>query len=269
MSDKPVTYSQYYPPGVKRVLASGTSSWIGEVDETTVLKYPLDLEGKDRIRLEIERKILEAIGPHPRIIGLKGYTDIGMYLERATKGTLADYILNPDIPSPSILQRLSWCREIAEGLAHIHRKRALHCDLQPTNVLLDGDLHIKLSDFQGRLLSLDSEEVLLDGWSGEPCRFFCPRDDEFYANQKTDIFALGCTIYFIMMGHAVFPDISDNEDGWREKVEDRFANYQFPDDEHACCDITSKCFHQQYDSAEEIVQEIATVEEKLAAAGQR
>jgi hypothetical protein len=49
----------------------------------------------------------------------------------------------------------------------------------------------------------------------------------------------------LMMGHAVFPDINDNEDGWRQKVEDRFANSRFPDDKHACSDITSKCFRQQ------------------------
>ena len=29
--------------------------------------------------------------------------------------------------------------------------------------------------------------------------------------------------YFIMTGHAVFPDIVDGTDGWQEKVVDRFA----------------------------------------------
>ncbi|KAL5333747.1 hypothetical protein BJX70DRAFT_380188 [Aspergillus crustosus] len=46
----------------------------------------------------------------------------------------------------------------------------IHCDIQPTNLLLDEGLHIKLSDFQGKQLSGDGK-VLLDGLSGEPIRF--------------------------------------------------------------------------------------------------
>ncbi|KAL4933489.1 uncharacterized protein BDV17DRAFT_252102 [Aspergillus undulatus] len=83
---------------------------------------------------------------------------------------------------------------------------------QLTNLLLNEELHIKLSDFQGKQLSGDGT-VLLDGLSGEPSRFYCPRADPFDADIKTDLFALGCTIYMILMGHPVFPDIVDGEDG--------------------------------------------------------
>ena len=48
--------------------------------------------------------------------------------------------------------------------------------------------------------------------------YFCPRDDEFEANLKTDLFTLGSTIYFIMIGHEVFPGIIGGEHGWVEKV---------------------------------------------------
>lgn len=257
-------YRQYCPPGVQQVIASGGSAFIGGVDESTVFKYPL-APGGDMSRLEVERKLLSIVNPHPRIIQLKSFSDTGIYLERAVNGTLADYLLESGNPPPSTQQRLSWCREATEAIAHIHSHRVLHCDIQPTNLLLDRDLHLKLSDFQGKLLSEDGE-VLLDGWSGEPCRFSCPRDDLFEADIKTDLFALGCTMYFIIMGYAVFPDIIDGEDGWREKVEERFAKQQFPQDSHACSAITLKCWLQQYDSADDIVQEIESIEKKM---GQR
>jgi hypothetical protein len=35
-------------------------------------------------------------------------------------------------------------------------------------------------------------------------------------------------MYFIMMGHAVFPNIIDEEDRWHDKVANRFAEQQFP-----------------------------------------
>ncbi|KAJ5154961.1 uncharacterized protein N7500_010400 [Penicillium coprophilum] len=70
------------------------------------MKYPL-APGGDMSRLKIERKLLEVVGPHKRIIGLKGFSDDGLYLERAVNGTLAHYLLESDNPPPSIQQRLS------------------------------------------------------------------------------------------------------------------------------------------------------------------
>ncbi|KAL3470234.1 kinase-like protein [Aspergillus californicus] len=258
--DQVVIYKQYCPPNVKQVIASGSSAFIGEVDESTVMKYPLVPSG-DMSRLEVEKKLLEIVGPHERIIRLKGFSDDGLYLERATNGTLAHYLLESDNP-PSILQRVSWCREAAEAVAWVHARGVIHCDIQPTNLLLDEGLHIKLSDFQGKQLSRDGT-VLLDGLSGEPSRFYCPRADPFDADIKTDLFALGCTIYMILMGHPVFPDIVDGEDGWFEKVREMFEKQHLPKDSHACSLITLKCWMKEYQSAVELVQDLEFVEKDL------
>lgn len=101
-----IIYCQYHPPGVKRVIASGSSAFIGEVDGSTVLKYPLAPD-EDMGRLEIEAKLLELVGPHPRIICLKSVLDRGLYLEFAMNGTLASYLLESGNPCPSTKQRLS------------------------------------------------------------------------------------------------------------------------------------------------------------------
>jgi hypothetical protein len=263
-------YPRWCPPNVKRILATGSTAFVGEIDDHTVLKYPLarrdehrPLERQSRIdmdkRLKIESKILDAVCPHPRIIEKKRYSDTGLYLQRGVNGTVADYLLESGKPPPSVQQRLSWCREAAEAVSHIHSRRVIHCDIQPTNLLLDEDLHIKLTDFQGKLLHPDGT-VDLFGQSGEPTRFCAPRDDPFDADIKTDLFALGCTIYFIMLGHAVYPDIIDGSPGWDERVKERFAKQEFPRDSHACSTVTSKCWLRQYDSAEEVVQEIAAIE---------
>ena len=82
-----------------------------------------------------------------------------------------------------------------------------------------------------------------------------------------DLFTLGCTIYFIMMGHAAFPDIVDGEEGWRDKVVDRFAKQQFPQNFYACYSITSRCWMQQYASAKDIVQAIESIEQSFTIEG--
>ncbi|PYH39693.1 kinase-like protein [Aspergillus neoniger CBS 115656] len=247
--DKPEVkeYQEYCPPGVKRVIASGGSAWIGEVYVTTVLEYPHAPEDTDTSRLETERRLLEIVGPHEHIIKVKRCTDNRwLYLERAINGNLDDYYLRPahPHPPPSLEQRLTWCQEIAEAVTWVHSRGVIHCDIQPRNILLDEMLRAKLADFQGKHLSEDGT-VLLEGWSGEPCRFYCPRRDPFDADVQTDLFALGCTIYFIMMGHDMFPDIADGDNAWFEKVEHRFATQQFPEDKHACSDITRKCWHKE------------------------
>ncbi|QDS67521.1 hypothetical protein FKW77_002111 [Venturia effusa] len=271
MSDVTTTvYSRWCPPNVKQILATGSSAFVGEIDNHTVLKYPLArrdekraLERQRRIemdaRLNIESQILDVVCPHPRIIRKVGYSAEGLSLQRGVNGTVANYLLDLGKPPPSVQQRLSWCREAAEAVAHIHSRRVLHCDIQPTNLLLDEDLHIKLTDFQGKILRADGT-VELDGGSGEPTRFYAPRDDPFDADIKTELFALGCTIYFIMLGHAVYPDIIDGSDGWDKKVRERFAKQEFPQDSHACSKVTAKCWLRQYNSAEEVVQEIAAIE---------
>lgn len=130
-------YYPYFPPGVTEIIAMGSNTYIGEVDKSTVFKYP-HAPG-DMTRLDMERKLLETIGPHERIISLKGSSDTGLYLERARNGNIGDYLSGN--PLASVKQRLAWCREAAEAVTWIHSRRILHCDLHPWNLLFDEDLH--------------------------------------------------------------------------------------------------------------------------------
>ncbi|KAL4790660.1 kinase-like protein [Aspergillus venezuelensis] len=262
-------FYSYCPPGVKQHIASGGSSYIGEVDETTVMKYPRSPgEEEDLERLGIEKQIREVLASpgHKRIIAMKGSTEdgTGLYLERAINGTVADYLLESGLPVPLLEKRISWCREATEAVVYVHSKNVLHCDIQPTNLLLDKGLHIKLTDFQGRHLAEDGT-VLLDGWSGEPTRFSCPREDEFSANVKTDLFALGCNIYFMIMGHAIYPDIIDGDEGYHEKVQGRLERKEWPTDEHVLSAVTLKCWEHKYDSAEEVLRDVEAIENRILA----
>jgi eukaryotic-like serine/threonine-protein kinase len=50
-------------------------------------------------------------------------------------------------PRLSIEEAETIFRRIADGLAHMHNKRIFHCDLKPSNVLLDSEGHPRLADF--------------------------------------------------------------------------------------------------------------------------
>ncbi|XP_022716535.1 putative leucine-rich repeat receptor-like serine/threonine-protein kinase At2g24130 [Durio zibethinus] len=50
----------------------------------------------------------------------------------------------------SLIQRVSICSDIAEGMAYLHHHspvRVIHCDLKPSNVLLNDDMTALVSDF--------------------------------------------------------------------------------------------------------------------------
>lgn len=86
-----VELHRYLPQGVKRIIAHGGGCWIGEVDETTVLKYPHTREEMNRV--QIEAKMLNVLGSHPRIVQSKGLTKDGLLLEFAQHGNLHDYLV--------------------------------------------------------------------------------------------------------------------------------------------------------------------------------
>jgi serine/threonine protein kinase len=244
---------RYYPPGVSEIIGRGGECFVGAIDEFTVLKYPC-IPG-DCESIQIEAQLLEVLGSHPRIIALKGLTENGLILQRASNGSLYDYLTSQSFIS--LDRRLLWCKQAAEAISYIHGKRVIHCDINLRNLLLDGNLDILLADFQGMLKSANGN-TLLDGLSRECSKSYQPRVHGDYACVATDLFALGSAIYFIMTGHEVFPELDSWEDD--EEILSRFQNGLFPNDNHPCSQITEKCWKQQYRQAAEVVSDLCLIQ---------
>ena len=85
-----------------------------------------------------------------RIVRLFGVClEVGHYaivMEYMPKGSLYQFLQDPKNDLPWTLRwRLSI--EIGEGVNYLHQKEIIHRDLKSLNVLLDSDLHAKISDF--------------------------------------------------------------------------------------------------------------------------
>ncbi|OCL04049.1 kinase-like protein [Glonium stellatum] len=258
------------PRGVQNVIASGGNNFIGLVDENTVLKYPQipsekppNLIGDEKlctalrkealVGLRVEEQILRILGHHDRIIGFKGKHQDGLLLEYMPNGSVADYLRDVN-PRPPLKQRLKWALQAAEAVAYTHKKGVLHCNISVGNLLLDKDLNIKLCDFQGKLLHSDGT-VLLDGGSAEGVWSSMPRPDPTCANRKTDIFALGSAIYFMVTGQLPFPVLESRKDNG--EIERRFKTGQFPPlGEAQGGGVVKRCWAGQYKSAENVVRDL-------------
>jgi serine/threonine protein kinase len=259
----PYDFQPWYPKGIRSFIAAGANHYVATFDETTVLKFPV-VPREERIKhpaevqrfrssvraaavkgLDVEAQILQILGKHPRIIQLKGKHEDGLLLEYLPNGSIERY-LRSNAPYTTVAQRLRWGQQAAEGLAYIHKKNVIHCDVSIGNLLLDTDLSIKLCDFQGRFLH-PSGHVALDGGAAESVMSSMPRPNRNYQDRKTDIFAFGTALYFILTDELPFPELSvDDED----EIRRRFARQDFPPLEQLPGgDVIRNCWTGVYDDA--------------------
>jgi len=242
----------YKPEGVMEFLGLGTDSFIGTVGATTVLKYPKTPGDKAALAtLGLEAQILTTIGPHKHIIGFKEERADGLLLERASCGSIAQFLKDY---TPSQQQRLAWARQATEAVAVTHSAGVIHCDINAQNLLLDENLTVKLCDFQGRLCRPDGS-VDKDGLARENIKSFMPRADPNYADRKTDIFALASAFYYIMRGHEPFPELDPGTQ--EQQITERFTSHKYPQLGCSLMDrVTHKCWTGEYDSAEAVLQDL-------------
>lgn len=246
----------YYPKHVNYIITTGSNHYIGFVNEATILKYP-HFPG-ELAALRVEREIFERLGKHPRIIEYKGWHDDGLLLEYASKGTLEKHLREAQC---SIRERLRLAKEIAEGVAHAHQRDVLICDIHVRNVLLDATLGVKLCDFQGRLLD-PKGEVMVDGGASENAESFMPRATPEYADIKTDIFALGSTIYHVMTGHRPFPQYDTIDD--EAKFVELYRNGEWPLlDVKDGGGVIKTCWEGRYEHASEVVNDLLALKGTL------
>ena len=83
--------------------------------------------------------------PNNDISCLKEIQFMYIQMEFCEKSTLRTAIDNGLYQDEDRVWRLF--REIAEGLAHIHRQGMIHRDLKPVNIFLDSHDHVKIGDF--------------------------------------------------------------------------------------------------------------------------
>ncbi|MCY2991393.1 MAG: protein kinase [Planctomycetota bacterium] len=101
--------------------------------------------------------------------------------------------------------------QTAEGLQHAHAHALIHRDVKPANLLVDGQGVVKILDLGLALfktedrasLTLEHKENVLG-----TADYLAPEQalDSHRVTPRADIYGLGCTLYFALTGHPIFPD---------------------------------------------------------------
>ena len=176
------------------------------LDTSHALKIVLEPDTGSRLRLLTEARI-QARLIHPNVIAIRDvfeYDGVTVLVADLVVGpTLADWLAQ-NRPDTETAERLF--RQIVEGVRAAHGIGVIHRDLKPANILLEGEaLTPKITDFG---LARDTERlgITQSGTTLGTPAYMAPEQvrDGKHADERADVYALGCILYELVSGRRVF-----------------------------------------------------------------
>ncbi|MEE2825413.1 MAG: serine/threonine-protein kinase, partial [Planctomycetota bacterium] len=105
---------------------------------------------------------------------------------------------------------LQYIKQAANGLQHAHERNLIHRDIKPANLLLSENGQVKILDLGLALLAAEDEESLTVMHNERvmgTADYLSPEQavNSHEVDHRTDIYSLGCTLYFLLTGQPPFP----------------------------------------------------------------
>ena len=120
----------------------------------------------------------------------------------------------------SVAEAVAVILQAAEGLNYSHKQNIIHRDIKPANLLLDTTGSVKVLDLGLARIRMELSGMTEVGQDmstvttsrqiiGTP-HFMAPEQsaDPRKADKRSDIYSLGCTLYFLLTGKPLFPATS-------------------------------------------------------------
>lgn len=104
----------------------------------------------------------------------------------------------------------NYIRQAAIGLHFAHEEGLVHRDVKPANLILDRRGTIKILDLGLALEGDEDDDASLTKAYDEKvlgtADYLAPEQarDSHKADRRSDIYALGCTLYYVLVGHAPY-----------------------------------------------------------------
>ncbi len=161
-------------------------------------------------------------------------------------------------------------RQAADGLAHAHSKGMIHCDIKPSNLLVSSQGVVKVLDlgvsrWLGQPLSAspsDSGKSQSAGIVGSVDYMAPEQVAQDKVDHRADIYALGCTFFFLLTGRPPFGHgtlgerIAQHQSG---QVPDprQFRPETPPELAQICARMMAKEPQDRFQSAAEVAEQLA------------
>ncbi|HVP13889.1 MAG TPA: serine/threonine-protein kinase, partial [Terriglobales bacterium] len=153
-----------------------------------------------------EREALSAAAlSHPHIATLYALERDGatvfIAMELMSGESLRDRIARGPLPIP---EALALVRDVADALAHAHRRGIVHRDIKPENLMFDAEGAIKAMDF-GLARAAQASRLTMTGTTFGTAAYMAPESTRGAIGAPADVFALGVVLHEVLAGSLPFP----------------------------------------------------------------
>ncbi len=107
-------------------------------------------------------------------------------------------------------QLAEWIAQVADALDCAHRQGILHRDVKPSNLLIDRDGHIWITDF-GLAKAIDQPEETRTGDLVGTVRYLPPEAFAGQRDERGDIYSLGLTLYELLAQRPAFEETDHSQ----------------------------------------------------------
>jgi serine/threonine protein kinase len=163
--------------------------------------------GDDLQRCFVQEARAMALVSHPNVLAIHAFGEHGTmpyFVMELVDGQTVDNWLARSDRATDVDEALAILNDICEGVSAIHDAGTVHCDLKPSNVLLDQKSRVRVADLG--LATPYIEGGVSKVVAGTP-EYMAPElafDSEQPASPASDIYALGCMAYEMLTGTLPF-----------------------------------------------------------------
>lgn len=185
-----------------------------KLERTVAVKTLLSatMTDEDLVRFQREARVASNID-HPNVVKIY---DFGLDQESNQPYLVMEYLTGETLKSwlsenhPDDFLIMSIVKQIAAGMAAVHKAGIVHRDLKSSNVIITADEHgeplARLLDFgAARALRGESQNLTLDGMIVGTPRYLSPEQAQgLDVDERSDIYSLGCIAYEMFSGRPPF-----------------------------------------------------------------
>ncbi|KAJ5088893.1 hypothetical protein N7456_012509 [Penicillium angulare] len=162
-------------------------------------------------------------------------------LEQTTNGFHGRLIRVKEYEDPALIAR--WIQQITSALEYVEKLGFCHNDLHASNCLLDMEFNLKLTDF-GRATTVGQLLECTLPPRAKPIIAGPLKGSYGLCSARTEQFAVGTLLYFMVYGHEPYDDLVLSAAEWDR----RFGEMQFPElnRNEVFDELISACWYNVY-----------------------